>query len=118
MPDPWKRREVIGDCTLYLGDCLEVMPVLGKVDAVVTERRDLEAAEGYPWRGIMSPSLLRLIEHLEKAGHYDASKLTRPTSLTKTISPYKNSPYDYQTARRVEAGKAERKWARAGGSDA
>lgn len=30
------RKEIIGDCTLYLGDCLEVMPTLGKVDAVVT----------------------------------------------------------------------------------
>ena len=27
----------IGDCTLYLGDCLEIMPTLGKVDAVVTD---------------------------------------------------------------------------------
>ena len=34
---PWLRREVIGDCTLYLGDCMEVMPSLGKVDAVVTD---------------------------------------------------------------------------------
>lgn len=31
------RKEVIGDCTLYLGDCLDVMPTLGKVDAVVTD---------------------------------------------------------------------------------
>jgi DNA modification methylase len=31
------RKEQIGDCTLYLGDCLEVMPLLGKVDAVVTD---------------------------------------------------------------------------------
>jgi DNA modification methylase len=37
QPAPWKRREIIGDCTLYLGDCLEVMPTLGKVDAVVTD---------------------------------------------------------------------------------
>ena len=37
MADPWKRKEVIGNCTLYLGDCLEVMPALGKVDAVVTD---------------------------------------------------------------------------------
>ena len=33
----YKRKEVIGDCELYLGDCLEVMPTLGKVDAVVTD---------------------------------------------------------------------------------
>lgn len=31
------RVETIGDCTLYLGDCLEVLPTLGKVDAVVTD---------------------------------------------------------------------------------
>jgi site-specific DNA-methyltransferase (adenine-specific) len=29
--------EQIGDCTLYLGDCLDVLPTLGKVDAVVTD---------------------------------------------------------------------------------
>ena len=34
---PWVRKEVIGDCTLYLGDCLAVMPTLGKVDCVVTD---------------------------------------------------------------------------------
>jgi len=33
----YKRKEVIGDCTLYLGDCLEIMPTLDKVDAVVTD---------------------------------------------------------------------------------
>lgn len=33
----YKRKEVIGDCTLYLGDCMEVMPFLDKVDAVVTD---------------------------------------------------------------------------------
>ena len=37
MADPWKRKEVIGGCTLYLGDCLAVMPALGRVDAVVTD---------------------------------------------------------------------------------
>jgi len=32
------RREVqIGDCRLLLGDCLEILPLLGKVDAVVTD---------------------------------------------------------------------------------
>lgn len=31
------RREVIGDCTLILGDCLDVLPTLGPVDAVVTD---------------------------------------------------------------------------------
>ena len=30
------RVEVIGDCTLYLGDCRDILPTLGPVDAVVT----------------------------------------------------------------------------------
>jgi hypothetical protein len=29
------RTEIIGDATLYLGDCLDILPTLGKVDAVV-----------------------------------------------------------------------------------
>jgi site-specific DNA-methyltransferase (adenine-specific) len=32
----WKRKEVIGDCTLFLGDCLEVMPEIVNVDMVCT----------------------------------------------------------------------------------
>lgn len=31
------RVEVIGDCTLYLGDCREILPTLEPVDAVVTD---------------------------------------------------------------------------------
>jgi DNA modification methylase len=31
------RVEKIGDATLYLGDCLEVLPTLPKVDAVITD---------------------------------------------------------------------------------
>lgn len=34
---PIIRKEVIGDCTLYQGDCLEVMKELGEFDAVVTD---------------------------------------------------------------------------------
>jgi len=36
MSEQWKRKEVIGDCTLYLGDSAEVLPKLEKVDAVIT----------------------------------------------------------------------------------
>lgn len=39
----------IGDATLYLGDCLEILPTLGKVDAVVTDppyEDELHAAVG------------------------------------------------------------------------
>jgi DNA modification methylase len=58
---PWVRREVIGDCTLYLGDCLEVLPTLGKVDAVVTsppygQQRDYGKKIG-DWRALVSTAM-------------------------------------------------------------
>lgn len=28
---------IIGDCTLYHGDCMQILPALGRVDAVVTD---------------------------------------------------------------------------------
>ena len=37
MGDGDMRTETIGDATLYLGDCLEILPTVGKVDAVVTD---------------------------------------------------------------------------------
>ena len=33
----YKRREIIGGCTLYLGDCHDILPSLEAVDAVVTD---------------------------------------------------------------------------------
>lgn len=42
------RTETIGECTLYLGDCLEILPTLGKVDAVVT---DPPYGLGDKWQG-------------------------------------------------------------------
>lgn len=37
MSNPIRRTEVIGDCTLHLGDCLGILPTLGKVDHVITD---------------------------------------------------------------------------------
>ena len=37
MTNPIRKEVQIGDCRLLLGDCLEIMPLLGKVDAVVTD---------------------------------------------------------------------------------
>ena len=31
------KKEIIGNCTLYLGDCLEILPTLNKVDAIITD---------------------------------------------------------------------------------
>ena len=41
------RTEVIGRATLYLGDCREVLPTLGKVDAVVTDPPYLVSKGGF-----------------------------------------------------------------------
>jgi len=34
MTSPIKKEVTIGDCTLYLGDCLSIMPLLGEFDHV------------------------------------------------------------------------------------
>lgn len=31
------QKVIINDCTLYLGDCMDILPTLGKVDAVVCD---------------------------------------------------------------------------------
>ena len=33
----YQRKEVIGNATLYLGDCHDILPLLPKVDAVITD---------------------------------------------------------------------------------
>lgn len=35
--NPWKEKREIGNATLYLGDCLEILPTLQRVDAVITD---------------------------------------------------------------------------------
>lgn len=44
------RIETIGGATIYLGDCREIMPLLGKVDAVVTD-----PPYGIGWKTPVSP---------------------------------------------------------------
>jgi len=31
------RREIIGNCELYLGDCLEILPEIKQVDTLITD---------------------------------------------------------------------------------
>ena len=51
------RKEVIGDATLFLGDCMEALPTLGKVDAVITDPPypDWLADEYNYFDGILDP---------------------------------------------------------------
>jgi site-specific DNA-methyltransferase (adenine-specific) len=32
-------KVIIGNATLYLGDCMDILPTLGKVDACITDPR-------------------------------------------------------------------------------
>lgn len=48
MTVPWKRKEVIGLCTLYHGDALEILPTLEtKVDLVCTDAPYLVSKGGF-----------------------------------------------------------------------
>lgn len=60
--------EIIGDATLYLGDCLEILPTLSEVDAVVTDPPyAIPAAHYVQKRGEKEPSKsigdLSIVEH-------------------------------------------------------
>lgn len=54
------REEIIGDCRLILGDCRDILPTLGKVDAIVTDppygiawtKPELKAAKSRAHNGI------------------------------------------------------------------
>jgi len=75
----------IGDATLYLGDCMDILPTLGKVDAVITDppyginiSTRVNYNEKQAWdafRPDLSPFLLVGRFHLFWGGQYFADKL-------------------------------------------
>ena len=90
--------EQIGDATLYCGDCLEILPALGEVDAVVTDppygvgligKRTKSAASkanvGYLSKTVDDESIFdRLIFPAlfgENAAHYSRAVITPGTRL-------------------------------------
>ncbi len=61
------RKEVIGDCTLIQGDCLEVMPTLDPVDVVFTsppygQQRDY-GQKINDWRSLVSGAMTGIPAH-------------------------------------------------------
>ncbi len=69
------RVEQIGDCTLYLGDCLEILPTLGRVDAVVTDppygiADKWKGGSGHGWQKARDEGVLR--------NEWDAKPLAGP----------------------------------------
>lgn len=71
MTNPIIREVTIGDCRLIQGDCLEVMPLLGKFDSVVTD----------PPYGIgEGGDKNRSREKLARAGDYKSDKWDKETN--------------------------------------
>jgi DNA modification methylase len=80
----YKRKEVIGNATLYLGDCLEILPTLEKVDAVITDPpygigwKPRVNHQDQPWKDVpvdVLPLLSLGRYHLIWGGQYFASRL-------------------------------------------
>jgi DNA modification methylase len=78
------RREVIGDCTLYLGDCRDVLPTLGPVDAVVTDPpygigwKPRVNHQEQPWRDVIDFDIRAVLVgryHIVWGGQYFADLL-------------------------------------------
>lgn len=72
------RIERIGDATLYLGDCREILPSLGKIDAVVTD----------PPYGMAFRSNYRKNKHFYIHGDADDSLLSFSCTITVLHSRY------------------------------
>lgn len=68
------REEIIGDCRLILGDCLEILPTLGKVDAVVTDPPYGIGEDGGRFRGRLGQNIRVLPK-----GNWDAETPAKST---------------------------------------
>ena len=80
------RIEHIGDATLYLGDCLEILPTLGPIDAVVTDP---------PYGAGISMNYAQRFKN--KAGKWwknsDRSKQSRHENIIGDDIPFDPSPF-------------------------
>jgi site-specific DNA-methyltransferase (adenine-specific) len=72
------RMERIGDATLYLGDCREILPTLSGVDAVVTD----------PPYGMEFRSNYRSVRHLAIANDESSDALRFACGIAATHSKY------------------------------
>ncbi len=73
-----KDKVIIGDATLYLGDCMEILPTLGKVDAVVTD----------PPYGMNFQSNVRKIKHNKIVNDTSPKSLLCACNISARYSKY------------------------------
>lgn len=78
MTDPWRRKEVIGDCVLYLGDCMDILPSLDRVGAVVSD----------PPYGMAFRSNFRTVKHASIANDGSVSHLVSTCTIDAEHSKY------------------------------
>ena len=74
----YQRKEVIGNATLYLGDCRDILPTLPKVDAVITD----------PPYGMAFQSNHRKIPHAEIVNDHDGELLRFACTIPAEIARY------------------------------
>lgn len=96
------RKEVIGNATLYCGDCREVLPKLGKVDAVVTDPPygiSHSSNHGASWAGtqIAGDSTTEVRDHVvawagEVPGAYCGTWKTPPVAGTRACVIWSKGP--------------------------
>lgn len=78
MTSVYKRKEAIGDCTLYLGDCQEIVPTIGPVQSVIAD----------PPYGMAFQSGRRIEQHDEIANDKDTRLLLWLCDLKAAHSKY------------------------------
>tara|TARA_R100001443_G_scaffold58575_1_gene69131 strand:+ start:749 stop:1447 length:699 start_codon:yes stop_codon:yes gene_type:complete len=81
---------IIGDCTLHQGDCLEILPTLGEVDAVVTDPPYGIGETGNNGRQMPGKSRLGTktrVVHYEKQ-HWDNATADEAVELALKTSQY------------------------------
>jgi len=88
--NPWKRKEVIGDCHLFLGDCLEVMrsfPPCFRVDAAIT-------SPPYNFGGFHRTSKTGNIRTVRKLGYESCSDDMSDEDYRKFIADVHSALWD------------------------
>jgi DNA modification methylase len=82
---------IIGDATLYLGDCREILPTLGKVDAVVT---DPPYGIGFKYSSYDDVGGSQYMQMISVLKGYPLALLQYPEEMMRYIVPILGAPDD------------------------
>ncbi len=84
------KQEIIGNATLYLGDCLEILPTLDKVDSVITDpvwpNNSIPEFSGYDARQLLSTAWEKMPETSRAAFHLGCD--SDPVVLSAVDMPF------------------------------